>query len=397
MKQSIIFLFWFSTFLYAQNSDLIFQNISSAEGLPTNEIPAIFQDHLGFLWFGTDNGLVQYDGYKFEIYQPDDNDPFSISGTEAGQISEDNNGNLWVLIKDDGRINKFNRKTRKFTHFTHDPGDSSGLSNKGFFHFYLDSAGDLWTVTTEDKLDKINTETGAITHYHDKRNNISSLSSDIVYAYVVGQIRRSALYEDSKGMMWIGTRGGGLYRYHRESDSFNNYRHDPSDPYSISSDNVSSIFEDSQKDIWICTRGGGLNSYSRETNRFTHYRHRSDDPLSIGSNYCIEILESKSNNLWIALENGFIVLKRILEYSHIIIEMIQKIPTVQGEVTDFYLYMKTKQVSYGYWCKVSMTKSTDMIHKQEDQSIINRIIMIRKRSEDIVLLHSLKIIPEHFG
>ncbi|MCK5371918.1 MAG: hypothetical protein KAQ62_25330, partial [Cyclobacteriaceae bacterium] len=304
MKQSIIYLFWLSTFLYPQTSDLIFQNLSSADGLPGNEISAIFQDHLGFLWFGTDFGLVQYDGYQFEIYQPDDNDPYSISGCSAGQISEDNNGNLWVLIMDDGRINKFNRKTKKFNRFMPDPGDSTSPRYKGIFQFYLDSAGDLWTVTFEGKLDKINTETGDIKHYHDILNDTTNLSSSIVSAYAVGGLRRSALYEDSEGMMWIGTSGSGLYRYHRESDSFFNYKHDPGDPYSISCDSVSSIFEDSQKNIWICTQGGGLNRYSRKTNRFTHYRHRTDDPLTIGSDFCYKILEDKSKNLWVALENG---------------------------------------------------------------------------------------------
>ncbi|HHE64527.1 MAG TPA: hypothetical protein ENL09_00720, partial [Bacteroidetes bacterium] len=301
---TLLILFLLQSINLSQTSDLIFQNLSSAEGLPSSEITAIFQDHLGFLWFGTDNGLVQYDGYQFEIYQPDDNDPQSISGYSVGQISEDNNGNLWVLIMDDGRINKFNRKTKKFNRFTPDPGDSTSERYQGVFQFYLDSAGDLWTVTFEGKLDKINTETGNIKHYHDILNDTTNLSSSIVSAYAVGGLRRSALYEDSEGMMWIGTSGGGLYRYHRESDSFFNYKHDPGDPYSISCDSVSSIFEDSQKNIWICTQGGGLNRYSRETNRFINYRHKTDDPLSIGSDFCYEILEDKLNNLWIALGNG---------------------------------------------------------------------------------------------
>ena len=75
-----IFLFILIPPLHPQTSDLIFQNLSSADGLPSNTISSIFQDHLGFLWFGTNEGLVQYDGYEFKMYQPDDNDSSSIMG-----------------------------------------------------------------------------------------------------------------------------------------------------------------------------------------------------------------------------------------------------------------------------------------------------------------------------
>ncbi len=314
------FLVWLSPFLYTQTPDLIFQNLSSADGLPSNRIQAIFQDHLGFLWFGTDNGLVRYDGYQFKTYQPDDNDPYSISSASVRQITEDHNGNLWILTWNDSTIDKFNRETGKFTHFSHIPGDSTSLSYRGIYQFYMDSSGDLWVVTynltdssTYDyggkdeydiMLDKINTTTGTITHYYQNQNENTSLSNYRVFVGWSGHIRYSALYEDSKGIMWIGTEGSGLVRYDRKTDTFYDYKHDPSNPFSINCDTVSCIYEDSRGNMWIGTKGGGLNSYSREKDTFSHYRHNANNPQSIGNDYCYKIFEDKSNNLWLALGNG---------------------------------------------------------------------------------------------
>lgn len=45
-----------------------FEKFSNKEGFNQNTINAIDQDKYGFLWFGTPNGLIKYDGYEFETY-----------------------------------------------------------------------------------------------------------------------------------------------------------------------------------------------------------------------------------------------------------------------------------------------------------------------------------------
>jgi ligand-binding sensor domain-containing protein len=59
-------------------------------------VRCILQDHLGYMWFGTQNGLVRYDGYDMKIYQPDSNDSLSISNRQIRAIYEDRSGNLWI-------------------------------------------------------------------------------------------------------------------------------------------------------------------------------------------------------------------------------------------------------------------------------------------------------------
>ena len=51
----------------AQNDYLIFSQLSIDEGLSQSIVSCIIQDHQGFMWFGTEDGLNRYDGYDIKI------------------------------------------------------------------------------------------------------------------------------------------------------------------------------------------------------------------------------------------------------------------------------------------------------------------------------------------
>lgn len=45
------------------------ENFDNRNGLTQNTVWDILQDHSGFLWLGTDDGLLRYDGYQFKVYR----------------------------------------------------------------------------------------------------------------------------------------------------------------------------------------------------------------------------------------------------------------------------------------------------------------------------------------
>jgi len=67
----------------AAQERIVFDHISSRDGLSGDRVVAITQDHIGFMWFGTINGLNRYDGDDFKIFGNEPDDPSSVS---EGQI-----------------------------------------------------------------------------------------------------------------------------------------------------------------------------------------------------------------------------------------------------------------------------------------------------------------------
>ncbi|MCY7359845.1 MAG: hypothetical protein LH609_20820, partial [Rudanella sp.] len=52
-----------------------FEHLSIKDGLPSNSINCILQDRDGYMWFGTHEGLVKYDGATCTVFQPNPRQP----------------------------------------------------------------------------------------------------------------------------------------------------------------------------------------------------------------------------------------------------------------------------------------------------------------------------------
>ena len=66
---AIMFFLCCSVFVSAQEYPSLHYNVEN--GLPSNVVYQLFRDHNGFMWFGTDKGVVRYNGNKIrDIYYP---------------------------------------------------------------------------------------------------------------------------------------------------------------------------------------------------------------------------------------------------------------------------------------------------------------------------------------
>jgi ligand-binding sensor domain-containing protein len=57
----------FANPVHAQTDTIRFENISTEQGISQSIVNAILQVRKGFLWFATEGGLNQYDGYQFTV------------------------------------------------------------------------------------------------------------------------------------------------------------------------------------------------------------------------------------------------------------------------------------------------------------------------------------------
>lgn len=64
------------------------------EGLPENSATAMVQSSDGFLWFGTFNGLVRFDGVEFDVFRP--SNTAGLPGAGVVNLHIDRSGRQWV-------------------------------------------------------------------------------------------------------------------------------------------------------------------------------------------------------------------------------------------------------------------------------------------------------------
>ena len=66
-------------------------NYSVNQGLPSAEVYQAYQDKEGFMWFGTDNGVVRFDGHEMQIF----NTRHGLSDPVVFGFQEDKPGKIW--------------------------------------------------------------------------------------------------------------------------------------------------------------------------------------------------------------------------------------------------------------------------------------------------------------
>ena len=139
----LIVLFELTLPAYAQAPTLRFEHLTQDQGLSESTVNSIVEDHKGFMWFGTYDGLNRYDGASFIIYRNDPRDPRSLSGNriERNNLLEDREGVLWIGTNNG--LNRYDRDTDTFQRYKRDEQDPSSLSSNVVYVVYEDREGEL--------------------------------------------------------------------------------------------------------------------------------------------------------------------------------------------------------------------------------------------------------------
>ncbi len=109
---------------------LRFENLNTRNGLSSNEITCVYEDHEHFMWIGTRDGLNRFDGRVFKTYRNDPADTNSLSGNYIVSIIQDEQHIFWIATKDGGltRYDAGADAGKEFRQFKNNPGNPKSIA-----------------------------------------------------------------------------------------------------------------------------------------------------------------------------------------------------------------------------------------------------------------------------
>lgn len=276
--------------LHTQAQPLHLSKLSTLDGLSQNTVTCMLQDSLGFMWFGTQEGLDRFDGVRFVNLTSDPKDPTALPDSWIRALIEDSATDLWVGT--DGGLAHWSRSSDTFTRFQHDPNDSSTLASHAIRALALDAEGFLWIATAGSGLDRFDPRLGTFQHFRHDPLDPRSLASDQVRALTI----------DRLGNLWVGTQAG-LQLFDPNLENFTLYQHDPNDPSSLVDNRIRTIHESFDGHLWLGT-DNGLDRFDPVSRTFEHYLQESLGAGNPSGNRIRALHEDQEGQLWIGTEQG---------------------------------------------------------------------------------------------
>jgi len=124
---------------FSQSKMMRFEHLNTESGLPRNQVQDALQDHIGYIWSATGEGLSRYDGYRFKTYNSKTS---NLEGNNVVAIYEDKKHKLWVATNKG--ISQFNRKTKRFDNHGVTDTLTSNKLNFSATNILEDSNQNLW-------------------------------------------------------------------------------------------------------------------------------------------------------------------------------------------------------------------------------------------------------------
>jgi signal transduction histidine kinase/ligand-binding sensor domain-containing protein/CheY-like chemotaxis protein/AraC-like DNA-binding protein len=312
-------------------TNLRFQYLTTADGLPQNTIDCIFLDSQRFMWFGTWNGLCRYDGYSFKIFQKSDSQK-NIPDNFVHAICEDKSKNLWVGTAHGVVI--YNLETEQF--FMPDSLQAK-LGKIAVTSLDCDKDGGIWVAAEKGKIFHVTTKPGSKQQFDCIEINSKTLINTDVKAVcvlkngrvlvgtgvgpfevikgelhnmeftgAVSGILNSAnilcIYESENGDWWFGS-DIGFFWYRQSTRQLTTYTHQPNDRNSLMNATVMAIAEETSGTILIGTLGG-LNFFDPETATISGINGRLDENGTLNNEFVNSLFTDHDGDVWIGTEKG---------------------------------------------------------------------------------------------
>lgn len=322
MKRYLMLALWLMPFAtIAQFFEIQFDHLSHVKGLSNRSITSVVQDNQGFLWFGTQDGLLRYDGYQVVAYKSNLKDKHSLAENNIRALAKDQTGNIWIATQGGG-VDKFDVATGRFVHFRHSETDANTISSNVVWSVFIDRANRVWIGTWANGLSMIDIASGKISRVgqeitdavlaiaEDKAGNIwfgaknlhkvsgRSIETYPLYNDGVAQVAGlRAVLPDINGKIWAGSDTDGIF----EVDPFTKASEKVLLGQDPSTEKVYALHKHHDGSVWAGTDGGLVIFNEGNT---TVLKHDGSDPYSLSNNAVRAIITDQNGSIWIGNEGG---------------------------------------------------------------------------------------------
>lgn len=246
-----------------------FETLNARNGLSSNEITCLYEDHDHYLWIGTREGLNRFDGRRFEIFRNDPKNPNSLSGNLVVDVLQDKQGVFWIATKDGG-LTRYDRNapaSKQFVQFKNNPSDSLSIATNRL-NCLFDWDDDYLLIGAEVYPGIfLNKKTLVLTYWNGLSKTLCPALTSKAPVNPGPWIHH--ITRDKNGDVYLSLLNNGyIYRAQHNCDTFETLHNNPTDVVS-----VSDFYIDSDK-IWLNSWVGGL---YKQPKKFTPRDERVTD------------------------------------------------------------------------------------------------------------------------
>jgi signal transduction histidine kinase/ligand-binding sensor domain-containing protein/DNA-binding response OmpR family regulator len=398
----IVFTFLFLQSLLANTIPSI-SHLGIDKGLSNNSVRSIYQDHKGYIWFGSFDGLNRYDGYNFKVFRKQLSDSNSLPHNYITAIGEDVKHNLWVGTGQGLSI--YSQLTQTFSDALFMP---NGSNQKAKITYNInviagDKAGNLFLATNDGGLLVVPSglqtalQTACVKSTNGTcRNDVETLIVDkeqrvwlfvrdiglCIYNKVTKTIEvvnthlkhASCMAIDNKNNIWIST-GTGLYLYNIKANVVSQFTG------KLTATVVNALMFDRQNNMWIGTEGGGINIYNSTTGNMS-YIASGDNKNELSGTDMVAIFEDNESRKWVGtLKGGINVIEpRQNIFQTIAHNPLNKNSLVNNFVSAFYedanknIWIGTDMGGFSIWNRTGNAFSNYSHIVENDKSLSNNSV-----------------------
>ncbi|HTH55670.1 MAG TPA: two-component regulator propeller domain-containing protein [Cyclobacteriaceae bacterium] len=284
--------------------DAIFKNYNEQNGLPSSEVYHLFEDHDGFIWFATDNGVVRFDGGEFKLFDKSN----GLADAVVFSISEDPHQNLWFRT--------FAGVTSTYSNGKMTPYKYNNLlklmrGGLGFNGLFADSIGQVYVSTTQYGFFKITADgalraldtpgsAASIIRVTDKDylvGYIGSLTNHVGRVLMNGKSYSLVVRTDEPGQILCKRWRNNMYFSIR--NGIFKLTGDEAKLVFVTKEPIISLSIDKEDNLWVGFLAAGVKRFSEGT-----FLHPWDMPL-LKNRSVTSVLQHSDGSYWIAtLEKG---------------------------------------------------------------------------------------------